>query len=150
MKITSKIFLVMVLISFSFLSAFADKNDESNNKEKEHTESTKKTKEKKKEEKKEEKLESKKEDSNGKKQIEKKSEEKRKEVTTYKQIYHWKLWDKIEEIAKKDPEKLKKLLNKINAMIKQFEKNTKLSEEDKNKIFSQLEAIKEIIQDGLK
>jgi hypothetical protein len=70
-------------------------------------------------------------------------------VSSYKEKFDWKLWDKIEKIAKKDPEKLRIIIQKIDAIIKKFDENTKLSEEDKDKIFSQLEALKELVKDNL-
>ena len=67
-------------------------------------------------------------------------------VEKYKQAFLNRLGDRIKKIP---TSKLEKVLPKIDKIIERFEKNTKLSKERKERILSQLGALKEIIEDRL-
>lgn len=75
--------------------------------------------------------------------------ERQSQIVAFKEKYHAQLWEKITKIWNKKPEKLETILTKIDAMIEKFEANTKLSETNKEKILSQLTALKELIEDTL-
>ena len=71
------------------------------------------------------------------------------QIVALKEKYYTQLWEKITKIWSKKPEKLETILTKIDVMIEKFEANTKLSETNKEKIMSQLTALKELIEDTL-
>jgi PHP family Zn ribbon phosphoesterase len=70
-------------------------------------------------------------------------------VIKYKENFVKRIGSKIEVLAQKKPEKLEQILTKIDKMIEKFENKTNLSSEKKDKIISQLIAIKEMVEDKL-
>ena len=67
-------------------------------------------------------------------------------IIAYKEVFIKKLWDRISRIP---TSKLEKLQPKINKFYDKFEKNNKISQEKKDKILSQITALKEIIEERL-
>jgi len=70
-------------------------------------------------------------------------------IIKYKKRYLAKFGKKIDTIARKSPEKLNKVLDRIDSMENKIEENIKLTDKQKEKIFSQLIAIKEMIEDKI-
>ncbi len=75
--------------------------------------------------------------------------DRKKQVLAYKEKFHSQLWAKLVKVWAKSPEKLEKILWKIDAMMVKFDANTKLSQINKEKIMSQLTALKELLEDSL-
>ena len=71
------------------------------------------------------------------------------QVLAFKEKYHSQLWAKLNKVWAKSPEKLENILWKIDAMMVKFDTNTKISEANKEKIMSQLTALKELLEDSL-
>lgn len=70
-------------------------------------------------------------------------------ILKHKDKFVTSIWKKIEKIAISKATALEKILVKIDAMMDRFEANTKLSEENKTKILTQLIALKELVEDSL-
>lgn len=70
-------------------------------------------------------------------------------IVAYKEKYISSLGTSLDVLSAKNPEALDKMLLKVETMIKKYQEKTNMSKENKDKILSQLEAIKEIIEDKI-
>lgn len=70
-------------------------------------------------------------------------------IVKYKDVYIEKYKSRLDKIAEQKPEILEKTLTKIDTLIEKYENSAMLTEIQKDKIISQLEALKETIEDIL-
>ncbi len=75
--------------------------------------------------------------------------DRKEQVLAYKEKFHSQLGAKLDKVWAKSPEKLENVLDKIDVMMEKFDANTKISEINKEKIMSQLTALKELLEDSL-
>lgn len=75
--------------------------------------------------------------------------QKKDSLLKYKENYINKIWNTVDALSTSNPDKLNEILTKINTLIAKYEASTKLSTTQKEKIISQLTALKEVITDAL-
>ena len=73
--------------------------------------------------------------------------ERKEAVLSYKEKFISKVWTHVEGLAKNNPEKLEEISNKIENLIEKYNSSTKLTQTQKEKIVSQLEALQEMIKE---
>ena len=75
--------------------------------------------------------------------------ERKNQISYFKEKFDSQLWSNIGKISQNNHEKLEQLLTKIDSFMVKYETNTNLSKMAKDKILSQLTALKELIEDSL-
>jgi signal transduction histidine kinase len=67
-------------------------------------------------------------------------------IAKYKTMLIKRIWDKIDKIP---TDKLSKLATKIDKLQSKYEKNTRMNEEQKNKILSMIEWLRDVINEKI-